>query len=74
MQSIQLKKQTLKEFDKGIQLFINGEFPKATATFDKVLGKNPEDKVAKYFITKSAEFTLSGFPKDWDAVTSMEKK
>ena len=53
---------------------MNGEFPKASASFDKVLGKNPKDMVAKYFITKSAEFTLSGFPKDWDVVTNVDSK
>ena len=71
---IELKKATLKDFEKGIKQFMKGEFPKASASFDKVLSKNPDDLVAKYFITKSAEFTLSGFPKDWDVVTSMESK
>ena len=71
---IQLKKSTLKDFEKGIKQFMKGEFPKASASFDKVLSQNPDDSVAKYFITKSAEFTLSGFPKDWDVVTHMESK
>ncbi len=72
--SIKLKRKTLKEFEKGIGYFMNGEFPKASASFDKVLTQNPDDLVSKYFITKSAEFTLSGFPKDWDVVTSMDAK
>ena len=71
---VKLKTTTLKDFEKGIKQFMNGEFPKASASFDKVLSKNPEDLVAKYFITKSAEFTLSGIPKDWDVVTSINSK
>ena len=72
--SIQLKRKSLKLFEKGIDYFLNKEFPKATATFDKVLNQNPNDLVAKYFIAKSAEFTLSGFPEDWDVVTDMDAK
>ena len=72
--SIELKRQTLNKFNEGIVLFMKGEFPKASAVFDKILSKNPDDLVAKYFISKSAEFTLSGFPKDWDVVTSMDQK
>ena len=72
--SIELKRKTLKTFEKGIKFFISGEFPKASAAFDKVLSINPNDMVAKYFITKSAEFTLSGVPKDLDVVTSFDTK
>ena len=73
-ESIRLKKKNLKLFEKGIDLFLNAKFPKASAAFDKVLNQNPNDLVAKYFISKSAEFTLSGFPDDWDVITSMEEK
>ncbi len=73
-ESIRLKKKNLKLFEKGIDLFMNGKFPKASAAFDKVLAQNPQDLVAKYFVSKSAEFTLSGFPEDWDVVTNMDQK
>ncbi|MEN8788056.1 MAG: ATP-binding protein, partial [Flavobacteriaceae bacterium] len=73
-ESIRLKKKSLKLFEKGTDLFMNGKFPKASAAFDKVLSQNPQDRVAKYFVSKSAEFTLSGFPDDWDVATSMDEK
>lgn len=69
-----LKKKTLAEFEKGLNYFFANEFPRASATFDKVLSKNPEDLVAKYFIAKSAEFTIAGKPKDWDVVNTMSEK
>ena len=72
--SIKLKEKTLKTFDQAIQHFNKGEFPKASAEFDKVLSQNPNDMVARYFITKSAEFTLSGIPDDWDMATSLDVK
>ncbi|MDO5981234.1 tetratricopeptide repeat protein [Flavivirga spongiicola] len=73
-ESIILKTKTLKHFEKGLSHFYNKEFPKASAAFDTVLTKNPNDHVAKYFVTKSAEYTISGTPKDWDMVNKMETK
>ena len=72
--SADLKMESKKEFEKGIQFYIKGEFPKASAIFDTILSQNPNDQLAKYFITKSAEFTLSGVPKDWDVVTRLDAK
>ncbi|WP_299536010.1 tetratricopeptide repeat protein [Ulvibacterium sp.] len=69
-----LKTETLKDFKKGLDYFFNNQFPKASATFDKVLSKNPEDSVAKYFITKSAEYMISGVPKNWEIVNTMSEK
>lgn len=69
-----LKRKTLLEFEKGLKHFFNNEFPRASASFDKILSKNPEDLVAKYFVTKSAEYTLAGTPKDWDVVNTMSEK
>jgi len=70
----QLKIETLKDFKKGLNHFLNNQFPKASAAFDKVLNKNPEDMVAKYFITKSAEYMISGVPEDWEIVNTMHEK
>lgn len=71
---IALKIKTLKDFEKGLKYFFNKEFPKASAAFDKVLTKNEKDYVAKYFVTKSAEYTISGTPTDWDMVNTMDAK
>ncbi|MEP5338277.1 MAG: ATP-binding protein [Algibacter sp.] len=73
-ETVLLKIKTLKSFKKGLDYFYNKEFPKASAAFDAVLTKNPEDKVARYFITKSAEYTISGPPEDWNMVNTMKTK
>ena len=73
-ENITLKKQSLKKFEKGLKHFFNKEFPKASALFDSVLSDNPNDKVAKYFITKSAEYTISGTPTDWEMANIMDVK
>lgn len=71
---IALKTKTLKDFEKGLKYFLNREFPKASATFNKVIIKNPDDGVAHYFMTKSAEYTISGVPEDWEVINKMETK
>ncbi|MEX0290589.1 MAG: tetratricopeptide repeat protein [Flavobacteriaceae bacterium] len=71
---IALKKKTLPDFEKGLKHFTARKFPQAMASFDKVMSKNPKDMVAKYFVTKSAEFTIAGTPKDWDVVNVMDEK
>jgi len=71
---VALKIKSIKDFEKGLEHFFNNEFPKASGAFDKVLTANPKDKVAKYFVTKSAEYTISGVPKDWEIVNTMSEK
>jgi len=71
---VKLKIKTLKDFEKGLEYFFSNQFPKASAAFDIVLTENPADKVAKYFITKSAEYTVSGVPEDWEIVNTMNEK
>ena len=71
---LRLKKKSLSDFEKGLNYFLANKFPQAMASFDKVLNKNPKDLVAKYFVTKCAEYTIAGTPKDWDVVNTMKEK
>ncbi|MFG6687775.1 tetratricopeptide repeat protein [Mariniflexile sp. HNIBRBA6329] len=71
---ILLKQKTLKKFEKGLKYFFNKEFPKASAAFDGVLTENQKDNVARYFISKSAEYTISGTPQYWDMVNTIDEK
>ena len=73
-ETVALKIKTLKDFEKGLDYFFSNQFPKASGAFDKVLTKNPEDKLAKYFVTKSAEYTISGVPKDWEIINTISEK
>ncbi|MBD0822466.1 tetratricopeptide repeat protein [Aestuariibaculum marinum] len=73
-ENITLKQQTLMQFEKGMTHFFAKEFPKASVAFDGILSLNPSDLVAKYFLTKSAEYTISGAPDDWDQVNTIPVK
>jgi hypothetical protein len=67
---IEKKIRTLSNFEEGLERFLSREFPSATALFDQVLKMDPEDQVARYFINKSAKYTIEGVPDDW---TGLEK-
>ena len=70
----ELKQKSLKKFDKGLQHFFGSEFPRATAVFDGILKENPKDLVAKYFVTRAAQFTLSGKMMEDDIINTMTEK
>ncbi len=69
-----LKFKTMGDFRKGMDHFLANEFPKAGSIFDKILRMNPEDKVARYFVSKAAEYTLKGIPDDPDFVNTLLEK
>ncbi|MCH4553481.1 tetratricopeptide repeat protein [Aestuariibaculum lutulentum] len=73
-ESIALKRKTMEQFERGMTHFFAKEFPKSSVAFDSVLAMHPTDLVAKYFLTKSAEYTLSGAPEDWDYVNAIPDK
>jgi signal transduction histidine kinase/CheY-like chemotaxis protein/class 3 adenylate cyclase/Tfp pilus assembly protein PilF len=73
-ESIALKIATSKDYKKGLKLFFAKEFPNASEAFDKVLHRNPNDTIAKYFIAKATEYTVSGTAKDWEVVNILNEK
>ncbi len=72
--SIALKTKTLEDYNKGVDYFFSNKFPEALAAFEKVLGMNPNDSVARHFIIKSTEYTISGTPEGWEMVNTLSKK
>ena len=73
-EQVALKLATLTTFNNGMQHYFNQEFPKATSLFDAVLSENPNDQVAKYFLTISAEYTINGVPDNWEDVNILTEK
>jgi signal transduction histidine kinase/class 3 adenylate cyclase len=69
-----LKAKTQQDFRNGMNYFLANEFPKAVAAFDKVLQQNAGDKVARYFVGKAAEYTLSGVPENSDVINNLFEK
>ncbi|NEO99009.1 MAG: response regulator [Symploca sp. SIO2E9] len=63
-QLIELKMQTLTEFEKGVELYVEKKFTQAQQIFEQVLQINQQDLVAKLYIErcqKAKRFGVSEF-------------
>lgn len=60
----ELKAQTKPHFEKGITLYFNKQFGKASECFKQVLEANETDKVTQYYLDKSIPYILNGVTDD----------
>jgi len=68
------KRDTLKTFDQGMELYFNKEFAMAAVTFQKILKKNREDLTAKLFLNRAAHLITEEIEDDWKGIQSMTSK
>ena len=61
-------------FEEGLELYYKKEFAEAAVCFKQVLKTNPDDKTAKLYLERSAQFMVQGVPDDWDGVETLEHK
>ncbi len=64
----QLKLKSQQEFRHALDLFMQKDFPDASALFGRILKENPQDRVANYFLNLSARLIQTGVSSDWDGV------
>jgi two-component system sensor histidine kinase ChiS len=69
-----LKMKSLREFDQGLQSYFDKEFTKAAMSFKKVLKINPQDKTAKLYLERSAQFMVNGVSAAWQGIEVLENK
>jgi len=68
--SNQLKIETRKEFEKGLDHYYNKEFVEAASSFKAVLHTNEGDIAAALYLKLSAQYMVSGVPDNWDGAKS----
>ncbi|MDM8568957.1 adenylate/guanylate cyclase domain-containing protein [Thiotrichales bacterium HSG1] len=71
---VALKKQTLADFELGINLYRDKKFTKALKYFDKVLQIYAGDKATKIYVTRCKHYQEHGVPKNWDGVEVLRTK
>ncbi|MEM8887423.1 MAG: adenylate/guanylate cyclase domain-containing protein [Bacteroidota bacterium] len=69
-----LKRESLEDFGKGIQLYVERNFAEASQLFQAISEKNPQDLVAKKFLDKVNTLLEDGVSEDWTAVEMMQTK
>lgn len=68
------KRDTINEFEAGLQAFYNRSFEQASVHFGMILANNPEDLAAALYRRRSAGFILNPPAPDWDGVELMDSK
>ncbi len=65
------KKDTLDQFNTGLDHYFNKRFPEATVVLQDILRANPEDQVARFFFTKAGYYISNGIDEEWDGTETM---
>ncbi len=71
---IELKEQTKDNFEQGFCLYYDRKFSEASVKFNQVLGKHPEDRAARIYLKRSANYMVNGVPDDWTGGGDLDPK
>ena len=74
LEVIQLKEQTKDDFEQGLCLYYDRKFSEASVKFNQVLEKHPEDRAARIYLKRSANYMVNGVPEDWTGVEILTQK
>ncbi len=72
--TIELKEQTKEDFEQGLCLYYDRKFSEASVKFNQVLEKHPEDRAARIYLKRSANYMVNGVPDDWTGVEVLTQK
>jgi tetratricopeptide (TPR) repeat protein len=68
------KRQMLKYYNEGLNLYKNMKFKEALSAFEKALEYEPGDGPAQLYINRCKELIKNPPPPDWDGVFIMTTK
>ena len=71
---VELKEQTKPNFEEGLELYYSKQFSEASVQFNQVLKKNSQDKAARIYLERSANYMVQGVPDDWTGVETLLEK
>ncbi len=71
---IDWKMSTKADFEQGLHFYFAKEFAEAAVLFKRVLNVYDDDKAAKFYLERSAQFMVQGVPDDWQGIVTMGSK
>ncbi|MGD9122152.1 MAG: response regulator [Desulfobacterales bacterium] len=74
LEVIELKEKTKDDFEQGLCLYYDRKFSEASVKFNQVLEKHPEDRAARIYLKRSANYMVNGVPDDWTGVEILTQK
>ena len=69
-ESMELKRRTLSRFEEGLTAYFGRNFEESKQAFSEILEVNPNDRVARLYLSRSTELLGSGVPQGWTGVES----
>ena len=72
--NIELKKSTKEDFEEALQLFYSKNFAEASALFNQIVKKNPNDIASMRFLKLTAKYMVGNVPETWDGTEIMNEK
>lgn len=69
-----LKMETKDDFERGLYLYYDKQFPEASVYFNKVLQRNSQDVAARLYLQRAAHFMVHGVPEDWTGTEVLQEK
>jgi signal transduction histidine kinase/class 3 adenylate cyclase/ActR/RegA family two-component response regulator len=73
-ENIEMKINTLKEFETGLDHFYKKDFPEASVIFNQIVKINASDFAADYYFKMAAKYSHKGVEEDWSGVNRVDKK
>jgi class 3 adenylate cyclase len=73
-EEVALKKETLRDFNLGLDCYFNRDFIEAAGHLKKVLNANPKDVTAERYFRHAADLMVKGVSPDWTGVEIMTEK
>ncbi|MGD8989931.1 MAG: response regulator [Desulfobacterales bacterium] len=71
---IELKEKTKDDFEQGLCLYYDRKFSEASVKFNQVLEEHPDDRAARIYLKRSANYMVTGVPDDWTGVEILTQK
>jgi class 3 adenylate cyclase/DNA-binding response OmpR family regulator len=72
--SLMINRNTLKNYNQGLQVFYLREWKLAQEYFEKALETDNDDYLCKLYINRAAEYSRTPPPDDWDGVITFDEK
>ncbi len=71
---IELKRQTLAEFEEGVALYHQEKLAQAQEIFLSVLQINDQDKAARFYVERCEQLETYGISQRWEAIETLHEK
>ncbi|MBP9163949.1 MAG: adenylate/guanylate cyclase domain-containing protein, partial [Leptospiraceae bacterium] len=71
---IELKLSTKKQFEDGVNLYLEEKFDEASAIFKDILKKDPRDTAVSLYLERAKYYTMHGVPVNWEGAWKLDSK